>query len=104
MKHVGFINYLKLRGAVAQVGKDAPVLSIDPELEPTGLTGGGYKYGYTGPNRSLKPEMTTSVEAGVEARFWNDRLNADFTPMILPFLIPFCSQSISIFKIMFVSA
>jgi len=79
MKNINFINYLKLRGAIAQVGKDAPVLSIDPELEPTGLTGGGYKYGYTGPNRSLKPEMTTSYEAGVEARFWNDRLNADFT-------------------------
>ena len=79
MKNIGFINYLKLRGAYAQVGKDAPVLSIDPELEPTNLTGGGYKYGFTGPNRNLKPEMTTSYEAGVEARFWNDRLNADFT-------------------------
>lgn len=79
LKDLQWLNYLKLRGAVAQVGKDAPALSIDPELEPTGLTGGGYKYGFTGPNRSLKPEMTTSYEVGLEGRFWNDRVNADFT-------------------------
>lgn len=79
LKNLSWLNYLKLRGAIAQVGKDAPALSIDPELEPTGLTGGGYKYGFTGPNRSLKPEMTTSYEIGLEGRFWNDRVNADFT-------------------------
>ena len=74
-----WMNYLKLRGAIAQVGKDAPVLSIYPELEPTGLTGGGYKYGYTGPNLNLKPEMTTSYEVGFEGRWWDNRINADFT-------------------------
>ncbi len=79
LKNLSWLNYLKLRGAIAQVGKDAPALSIDPELEPTGLTGGGYKYGFTGPNKSLKPEMTTSYEIGLEGRFWNDRVNADFT-------------------------
>lgn len=73
------INYLKIRGSVAQVGKDAAPLSIDPELEATELTGGGYKYGYTGPNKKLKPEMTTSWEAGFEGRFWKDRVVADFT-------------------------
>ena len=79
LKDVTWLNYLKLRGAVAQVGKDAPPLSIDPELEPTGLVGGGYKYGFTGPNKSLKPEMTTSYEIGLEGRFWDNRVNADFT-------------------------
>ena len=79
LKELNWLNYLKLRGAFAQVGKDAPALSIDPELEPTGLTGGGYKYGFTGPNRSLKPEMTTSWEVGLEGRFWDNRVNADFT-------------------------
>ena len=79
LKDVTWLNYLKLRGAIAQVGKDAPPLSIDPELEPTGLVGGGYKYGFTGPNKSLKPEMTTSYEIGLEGRFWDNRVNADFT-------------------------
>jgi TonB-linked SusC/RagA family outer membrane protein len=73
------LNYLKLRGSIAQVGKDAGPLEIDPQLEPTNLAGGGYKYGFTGPNKNLVPEMTTSREIGFEGRFLNDRLNADFT-------------------------
>lgn len=79
LKNNKIINYLKLRGSIAQVGKDAGPLEIDPELEPTGLYGGGYGYGYTGPNKELKPEMTTSWEAGFEGRFFNDRIVADFT-------------------------
>ena len=73
------VSYLKLRGAVAQVGKDASPLSISPELIPTTWSGGGYKYDFTGPNLTLKPEMTTSNEIGFDGRFFNDRINADFT-------------------------
>ena len=76
---VKFLNYLKLRGAVAQVGKDAGPLEIEPQLESTGLTGGGFKYGYTGPNRDLRPEMTTSREVGIEGRMLDNRINFDFT-------------------------
>lgn len=79
LKGNSMVNYLKLRGSIAQVGKDAGPLEIDTQLEPTLLTGGGYKYGYTGPNRSLVPEMTTSREIGFEGRFLNDRINTDFT-------------------------
>ena len=73
------VSYLKLRGAIAQVGKDARPLAIYPALEATSDTGGGFRYGYTGPNFSLKPEMTTSWEIGFEGRFLNDRVNVDFT-------------------------
>jgi TonB-linked SusC/RagA family outer membrane protein len=73
------VNYFKLRGSIAQVGKDAGPLEIDPQLEATGLTGGGYKYGFTGPNKSLRPEITTSREIGFETRLADDRINADFT-------------------------
>ena len=73
------VSYLKLRGAIAQVGKDASPLSIYPSLEATGDLGGGFRYGYTGPNETLKPEMTTSTEIGFEGRFLNDRINTDFT-------------------------
>ncbi len=73
------LNFLKLRGSVARVGKDAGPLEIDPQLEPTNLTGGGFKYGFTGPNKSLRPEMTTSKEIGFEARLFKNRLNMDFT-------------------------
>ncbi len=74
-----WLNYLKLRGAFSKVGKDASPLSIDPALEATGLWGGGYKYGFTGPNKALVPEMNTSYEVGVEGRFVDDRINLDFT-------------------------
>lgn len=79
MKNIRPVSYLKLRGSVAQVGKDAGPLEIDPQLEATGLTGGGYKYGFTGPNKNLKPEMTTSKEIGFEGRFINNRINVDYT-------------------------
>lgn len=74
-----WLDYFKLRGSIAQVGKDASALSIDPQLEVAETWGGGYKYGFTGPNKNLKPEMTTSWEVGFEARAWNDRIAADFT-------------------------
>ncbi len=79
MKNQTAVSYLKLRGAGAQVGKDATPHSIYPSLEATESLGGGFRYGYTGPNPALKPEMTTSYEVGAEARFLNDRINADFT-------------------------
>jgi outer membrane receptor protein involved in Fe transport len=79
MQQQDVISYLKLRGAIAQVGKDADPLSIYPSLEATEDLGGGFRYGYTGPNLALKPEMTTSYEIGFEGRFFNDRVNADFT-------------------------
>lgn len=79
LKNSDAISYLKLRGAIAQVGKDATPLSIYPSLEATEDWGGGFRYGYTGPNLALKPEMTTSYEIGFEGRFLNDRINTDFT-------------------------
>jgi outer membrane receptor for ferrienterochelin and colicin len=79
LKENQYLNYLKLRGSIARVGKDAGPLEINPELIPTELTGGGYKYGFTGPNKNLKPEMTTSKEIGFDTRLLNDRVNADFT-------------------------
>ena len=79
MKDVKEVNYLKIRGAVAGVGKDTDPNKIEAELEATGLTGGGYKYGYYGSNENLKPEMTTSYEGGFEGRFLDNRINTDVT-------------------------
>ncbi len=39
MNDIKMVNYLKLRGSIAQVGKDAGPLEIDPQLEGTGLVG-----------------------------------------------------------------
>jgi TonB-linked SusC/RagA family outer membrane protein len=79
MKGNSYVNFLKLRATIAQVGKDASPLSIDPQLEATALWGGGYRYGFTGPNKNLVPEMNTSKELGFEGRLLKNRVNVDFT-------------------------
>jgi TonB-linked SusC/RagA family outer membrane protein len=79
LKGNSYVSFLKLRATIAQVGKDASPLSIDPQLEATAMWGGGYKYGFTGPNKNLVPEMTTSEELGFEARLLKNRVNVDFT-------------------------
>lgn len=73
------VNYLKLRGALAQVGKDAGPLEINPELSGEDSYGPAFHYNFTGPNPYLKPEMTSSWEIGAEGRFLNDRIVADVT-------------------------
>jgi TonB-linked SusC/RagA family outer membrane protein len=79
LKNNTAVSYLKLRGAVSQVGKDVGPLQINPELLRQEYTGNGYLYGNGGPNPSLRPEITTQKEIGAEGRFWNDRIVADFT-------------------------
>jgi TonB-linked SusC/RagA family outer membrane protein len=71
-------NYVKLRGSVARVGKDATPLSILPALTLQTTTGAGFAYGFYGPNTSLKPELDDSWEVGVEGRLFNNRLNFDW--------------------------
>ena len=73
------INFIKIRGSIAQVGKDAGPLEIDPQLIATNLSGGGFKYDFTGPNPNLRPEMTTAHEVGFDMRLLQNRLNTTFT-------------------------
>ncbi|RYZ61706.1 MAG: SusC/RagA family TonB-linked outer membrane protein, partial [Chitinophagaceae bacterium] len=79
VQSLGMVSYFKLRGSIAQVGKDAGPLEIDPQLEVMTATGGGFRYGFTGPNPRLRPEMTTAREIGFDARFFKNRLNTMFT-------------------------
>jgi TonB-linked SusC/RagA family outer membrane protein len=69
----------KLRAAYAQVGKDARPYSYVPALEYKATVGGGYGYGFTGPNLELKPEFAKSYEFGTELSFLNERLGLDVT-------------------------
>ena len=69
----------KIRAAFAQVGKDAAPYSYAASLESKTTTGGGYGYGFTGPNANLKPEFAQSYEVGAELAWLQDRLGLDFT-------------------------
>ena len=76
-EHSDTWSYLKLRGSLAQVGKDAPPLSITPALALQTTTAAGFAYGFTGPNKALKPEIDQAWEVGIEGRLFNNRLNFD---------------------------
>ncbi len=73
-------SYGKLRASWAKVAKDAPVHRLDKVYT-------AYTFGNTPAltkdnslgNSELKPEMTTSVEAGAELRFFKNRLGFDFS-------------------------
>src|SRR5688572_25068485 len=76
------LSFAKLRGSIARVGTDA-----DPYSLRTTYTGDSRKFGSqplfalgnTIANADLKPELTTSTEAGVELGFFNGRLSLDAT-------------------------
>ncbi|AMW05952.1 SusC/RagA family TonB-linked outer membrane protein [Gemmatimonas phototrophica] len=70
---------LKLRSSWAQVGRDARPYAYRPALESKTTTGGGYGYGFTGPNLGLKPEFAESAEGGFEMSMFDDRLGLDAT-------------------------
>jgi TonB-linked SusC/RagA family outer membrane protein len=69
----------KLRAAYAEVGKDARPYADRPSLEFKTTTGGGYGYGFTGPNPLLRPEFAKAYEGGTELTFLNDRLGVDLS-------------------------
>jgi TonB-linked SusC/RagA family outer membrane protein len=69
----------KLRAAYAEVGRDARPYAYRSSLEAKTSSYGGYGYGFTGPNPSLRPEFAKSYELGSEMGFLNDRLGLDVT-------------------------
>jgi len=69
----------RLRGAYAEVGKDARPYAFRPSLEFKTTSYGGYGYGFTGPNLALRPEFATSYEYGGDFTFLNNRLGVDIT-------------------------
>jgi TonB-linked SusC/RagA family outer membrane protein len=69
----------KLRAAFAEVGRDARPYAYRSSLEAKTTGYGGYGYGFTGPNPSLRPEFAKSYELGSEMGFFDDRLGVDVT-------------------------
>ena len=76
---IGRVMTAKLRSSYAEVGKDAQPYSYRPSLESKTTTGGGYGYGFTGPNLALAPEFVRSREGGFEITAFDDRVSLDAT-------------------------
>ena len=75
------VNYLKIRGGWSHVGADAnPYQLATVFTSETAFNGNPLQSSSTiGMNPNLKPEKTSSIEAGFEAAFWDNRLYLDFT-------------------------
>lgn len=75
------LSFAKLRGGWAQVGNDTnpyQLTSAFDSMDPwDGIT--MFSLGNTLPPLDLKPEITTSIEAGIELKFFNNRIGLDAT-------------------------
>lgn len=80
-----WLSYGKLRGGWAQVGNVNSVgayqtiISYSAGTTHVGEPLGGFNSGTNYPNPDLVPFLSTEYEAGLEARFFNNRLGIDFT-------------------------
>lgn len=81
LKQYTWLSYGKLRANYAQVGNDAPIYStIDTYTLGTPINGAPQAVVSTTKNNPLlKPERTSSTEAGIELSFFNNRLGFDGT-------------------------
>ena len=72
------VDYLKLRANVAQVGNDTRAFSL-AKTYPFATLPSSVSNPAELPNADLKPERTTSYEAGLAAVFYGRRLRVDLT-------------------------
>ncbi len=70
------ISFLKLRGSLAGVGNDTGPYRLSRQAN---VNAGAIFLSPTLPLSDLKPERTTTWEAGMDARFLDDNLRFDFT-------------------------
>lgn len=74
-----FISYLKVRASFTEVGSPISQVGITPGSVTLGMSGGVVKPETLYPFPDFKPERTRSWEAGVNARFFDGRVNLDAT-------------------------
>ena len=71
-----YVNMVKLRASWASVGNDTSVFSLYPDYSTTDYPG-GFTLPTTLPNALIQPEKTHSWEIGLDAKFFESRLNFD---------------------------
>lgn len=76
------LSFMKFRATWAQAGKDAPIGALNSFLGTNinPLASSAYTYnGVDIGNPALEPEFTDSYEAGIDARFFKNRLGLDLS-------------------------
>jgi TonB-linked SusC/RagA family outer membrane protein len=76
-----FFSFAKVRLGLAQVGNDTQPYQLQSSFNAQTPVKGLPVYAESSviPNLNLKPEISTSFEAGVELRFFKKRIGLDFT-------------------------
>jgi TonB-linked SusC/RagA family outer membrane protein len=73
------LTFLKGRVSYAQVGNDTDPYRLYNEYYYYGFNGGTISGSSLKRNENLRPEISTSQEIGIDARFLNNRIGLDFT-------------------------
>lgn len=79
LKNSNAINYLKLRGSLANTARSGAPYSNQSVFNQNQGSGGGWYYGFTNANEFLRPERQQTYEIGTELRMLGSRLNFDVT-------------------------
>jgi TonB-linked SusC/RagA family outer membrane protein len=80
MQMPSWVSMARVRGSLTRVGNDAdPYLLAQTYSYIPGGFGGYISSSNVKMLSTLKPEITSALEAGTEWRFWNDRLGIDLT-------------------------
>ncbi|MBX2898508.1 MAG: SusC/RagA family TonB-linked outer membrane protein [Cyclobacteriaceae bacterium] len=76
-----FFSFAKVRASIAQVGNDTDAFTFTQSYNPGDPFGSAQVYGETDrlANFSLKPEISTSYETGLDLKFFGGRLGLDVT-------------------------
>ncbi len=74
-----FVDELKIRGAYGQTGKFPGAFLKDRTFSATSFRGESAPRFANPGNEDLRPEKTSTIEAGIDAALWNNRLGLDFT-------------------------
>jgi TonB-linked SusC/RagA family outer membrane protein len=73
------LSFGRIRGSISRVGKDAAPYRVGTALTANTFVGGGFRNDFWGGNPTLRPETTEGIEAGLDLRFFDNRLNFDLT-------------------------
>src|SRR5690606_33630673 len=81
LRNLSFLTFGKVRAGWAQVGNDTDPYQLQQVFEALPAFNGNPNYSLTGTlnNSLLKPEITSSWEAGLNLVFFNNRLGLDAT-------------------------
>ncbi|MBC7777797.1 MAG: SusC/RagA family TonB-linked outer membrane protein, partial [Phycisphaerae bacterium] len=76
-----WLNFGKIRASVAQIGNDAPIYATTNTYYLSNIVSGqsAFSVANDSKNQNIKPELSTSFEAGIDLVFLNELFNLNLT-------------------------